>query len=70
MLLSTSIKFCFIKLYICQSDFRSFLPIFFSVFCILLLITRNSILGNMRDFNFVSIKMQSVFGVKFSNFFS
>ena len=31
----------------------------------MLLITRNSILGNMRDFNFVSIKMQSFFGVKF-----
>ena len=31
----------------------------------MLLITRNSILGNMRDFNFVSIKIQSFFGVKF-----
>ena len=31
----------------------------------MLLITRNSILWNMRDFNFVSIKIQSFFGVKF-----
>ena len=31
----------------------------------MLLITRNSILGKMRDFNFVSIKIQSFFGVKF-----
>ena len=31
----------------------------------MLLITRNSILGNIRDFNFVSIKIQSFFGVKF-----
>ena len=31
----------------------------------MLLITRNSILGNMRDFNFVSIKTQLFFGVKF-----
>ena len=31
----------------------------------MLLITRISILGNMRDFNFVSIKIQSFFGVKF-----
>ena len=31
----------------------------------MLLITRNGILGNMRDFNFVSIKIQSFFGVKF-----
>ena len=31
----------------------------------MLLITRNSILGNTKDFNFVSIKIQSFFGVKF-----
>ena len=31
----------------------------------MLLITRNSILGKMRDFNFVSKKIQSFFAVKF-----
>ena len=41
------------------SDFRQFFV------CFLFVIARNRFLCNMRDFNFVSMKIQSFFGVKF-----